>query len=90
MKAKDIHPSLKGDPVNHPKHYADGKIEVIDFLQDKMTRDEFRGFLKGNVLKYIIRADKKSKPKEDMLKAEWYLKKLILNTNDSIIVTKIT
>jgi len=72
------------DPVNNPSHYTDSKFEVIDILQDKMTEDEFRGFLKGNVLKYVMRADKKEKPKEDFRKASWYLNKLIENTKETL------
>ena len=30
-----IKKSAQNDPVNHPSHYTDGKIEVIDFIEDK-------------------------------------------------------
>lgn len=30
------------DPVNRPSYYTDGKIEVIDFIEDKKTRFLFR------------------------------------------------
>lgn len=72
------------DPVNNPSHYTDGNIEVIDFIEDKLNLEEFRGFLKGNVIKYVVRADKKVNPKEDMQKGEWYLKKLIENTTNKV------
>ena len=59
------------DPVSHPSHYTDGKIEVIDFIQDKKL-----DFARGNVVKYICRAGKKggSKAKEieDLKKAMQY------------------
>ena len=59
------------DPVNHPSHYTDGKIEVIDFITDKKL-----GFCLGNAVKYIARAGKKdpSKVIEDLEKAIWYIK----------------
>lgn len=59
------------DPVNHPSHYTDGKIEVIDFITDKKL-----GFCLGNAVKYIARAGKKdpSKTIEDLEKAIWYIK----------------
>ena len=59
------------DPVNHPAHYTDGKIEVIDFINDKKL-----DFCRGNAIKYICRAGKKdpSKEIEDLEKAEFYLK----------------
>lgn len=59
----------KSDSVNHPKYYQ-GKIEVIDFIEDKGL-----GFNLGNCVKYISRAGKKNQDKriEDLKKARWYL-----------------
>lgn len=58
------------DPVNSPSHYTDGKIEVIDFIEDKKLN-----FRTGNAVKYIARAGKKDPNKhiEDLEKAKWYL-----------------
>lgn len=42
------------DPVNKPSHYTDGKIEVIEYIEDKKL-----GFCLGNAIKYISRAGKK-------------------------------
>ena len=58
------------DPVSHPAHYTDGKIEVIDFIEDKGLN-----FHRGNAVKYIARAGKKDPTKEieDLKKARWYL-----------------
>lgn len=64
------------DNVNHPKHYTDGKIECIDYIRDKLTDEEFRGYIKGNILKYITRERLKNKD-EDLQKAKWYLDKLL-------------
>jgi hypothetical protein len=62
------------DEVNHPSHYTDGKIEVIDFIEDKNL-----GFRLGNAVKYISRAGKKDKNKtiQDLEKAKWYLEREI-------------
>lgn len=38
-----------------PKHYVAGKIEAIDAIKEALTQEEFRGFCKGNVIKYIWR-----------------------------------
>lgn len=59
----------KSDAVNHPSYYQ-GKIEVIDFIEDKGL-----GFNLGNCVKYIGRAGKKNPDKllEDLEKASWYL-----------------
>ena len=64
------------DPINSPAHYNKLDIEAIDLIEFSMTRDEFLGYLKGNVLKYIIRYKHKGKAKEDLGKGEWYLKRL--------------
>ena len=66
--------------VNHPSHYTDGKIEVIDYIEDKQL-----GFCLGNAIKYISRAGKKKsgnmtdKEKEinDLRKAVWYVERRI-------------
>lgn len=62
------------DNVNHPSHYTDGKIEVIDFIEDKRLN-----FHRGNAVKYISRAGKKDPAKEieDLEKAVWYLQREI-------------
>lgn len=62
------------DSVNNPSHYTDGKIEVIDYIEDKKL-----GFCLGNAIKYISRAGKKDKDKEaeDINKAIWYLNRYL-------------
>jgi len=56
--------------VNHPSHYNQGEIEVIDAIWDWNWGP---GFCLGNAVKYIARAIHKGKPKEDLEKAQWYL-----------------
>ena len=65
----------KVDNVNHPNHYL-GNVEVIDYIEDKLTTDQFEGYLVGNVIKYISRYQKKNGI-EDLQKGRWYLDKLI-------------
>lgn len=62
------------DIINHPSHYTDGKIEVIDFIEGKQLN-----FHRGNAIKYIARAGKKNKEKEieDLEKAVWYINREI-------------
>ena len=62
------------DNVNHPSHYTDGKIEVIDFIEDKRLN-----YHRGNAVKYICRAGKKDPAKEveDLQKAVWYINREI-------------
>tara|TARA_R110000782_G_scaffold233106_2_gene319286 strand:- start:339 stop:680 length:342 start_codon:yes stop_codon:yes gene_type:complete len=71
--------SKKADSVNTPAHYSlnEQGIECIDAIQASMGADEFKGMLKGNVLKYLWRYNYKGKPEQDLRKAEWYLQRLI-------------
>ena len=70
------------DMINHPQHYTLGKIEVIDFIEDKGLN-----FNLGNVVKYVARAGHKkssgksmdAKALEDLKKAQWYLNREILS-----------
>ena len=64
-------------PISSPAHYADGNgIECIDGIEASMEMEEFKGFLKGNVQKYVWRYAKKNGA-EDLKKAQWYLERLI-------------
>ena len=66
----------KADMVNHPPHYTVGGIEVIDFIKAKLTTEEFRGYLQGNILKYSSRVGFKGDAAEDVGKLIWYANKL--------------
>lgn len=73
----------KKDNIN-PDHYKVGGIETIDILKAKLTPEELAGFLKGNIVKYITRANHKNGA-EDYAKAAWYadaLKKLTENNKN--------
>ena len=63
------------DMVNSPPHYNEGGIECIDAIEASMSQEAFRGYLKGNMLKYLWRYENKG-GKEDLDKANWYLTKL--------------
>ena len=64
------------DLVNHPTHYTSGGVECIDAIRASMTPEEFKGFLKGNAMKYLWRYRLKGKPAQDLEKANWYLSRL--------------
>tara|TARA_B100000795_G_C22470825_1_gene312926 strand:- start:316 stop:567 length:252 start_codon:yes stop_codon:yes gene_type:complete len=64
------------DNVNHPPHYGTGSIECIEYIEDSLTEDEFIGYLRGNITKYLHRWRYKNGI-EDLKKAEWYICKLI-------------
>jgi len=67
------------DEVNSPKHYTSGKQEVIDTIEDaiSLAASVERGFLQGQVLKYMLRMWHKGRPLQDAEKAQWYLTRLI-------------
>jgi len=66
----------KPEAVNNPAHYGTGKIECIEYIKDFLTPEEFIGYLRGNIAKYLHRWRYKN-GLEDLKKAEWYLKYLI-------------
>ena len=63
------------DLVNHPAHYNNGSIECIDAIEAALTPEEFRGYCKGNILKYVWR--ERHKGENSLSKAQWYLNRLI-------------
>jgi len=60
------------DPINHPPHYTYGKIECLDYIEDKGF-----DFCLGNAIKYITRAGHKKDAVEDLKKAVFYINRKI-------------
>lgn len=60
------------EAVDHPDHYNTGSMETIEKIKFALSPEAFMGFLQGNIMKYIDRADHKGKPDEDLAKAAWY------------------
>ncbi len=59
------------DAVN-PDHYKRGGIEAIDFIEAKLSPEEFAGYCRGNMLKYLSRLGHKDEAAQEMRKAIWY------------------
>lgn len=72
------------DNVNHPSHYADKKIEVIDYILDTLTPVGCTDYCLGNVMKYISRWRYKNGI-EDLQKAEVYLQWAIESANKEVV-----
>lgn len=68
---------MMNDVVNRPEHYNQGGIEAIEAIKASMSHEEFKGYLKGNAMKYLWRYKHKGKPSEDLRKAKWYLDRLL-------------
>jgi hypothetical protein len=73
--AKDCAGTHVNTAVVRPTHYTSGSIECIDAIESALTPEEFKGFLKGNVIKYTWRHNRKNGI-EDLDKADWYLARL--------------
>jgi hypothetical protein len=71
----------KEDKVNNPSHYGQGSIECIEYIEDFLTKEEFIGYLRGNIAKYLHRWRYKN-GLEDLKKAQWYQNKLIEVVDD--------
>ena len=64
------------DEVNNPVHYNKGGVECIEGIKAASNSEEFEGYLRGNILKYVWRFRYKDNLK-DLEKAKWYLERLI-------------
>lgn len=55
--AKELKEYLDDDlnPTSNPSYYKLGGIEPFDYMRSKMTSEEFQGYLKCNIIKYVSR-----------------------------------
>lgn len=76
-----VPPVAEHDPVNHPSHYTAGGVECLDAIRAALTgyQDAFRGFLAGQIIKYVWRSPLKN-GLEDLKKARFYLDRMIQET----------
>ena len=65
------------DCVDKPEHYNQGDVECIDAIKSALGQDGFISYLRGNVMKYLWRCEKKNMPVTDLRKARWYIERLI-------------
>lgn len=64
--------------INHPERYGgDTTYECIKVLEAWLSEEQYKGFLRGNALKYLCRVGKKDESVQELNKARWYLDKLI-------------
>jgi len=76
-KWKELVSEFDSDMVNHPPHYGTGEIECIAYIEDFLTEEEWIGYLRGNIAKYLHRWRYKS-GLQDLEKAAWYMDRLQL------------
>jgi hypothetical protein len=75
-KFKEAAEKAANDVINKPLHYHKGGIDVLTFAKMKLSKAEYKGFCRINVLKYVTRYDLKGGI-EDLEKARFYLNELI-------------
>jgi len=64
------------DEVSGPSHYTQGDIECIDAIRAALTPEEFRGYCKGNAIKYVWR-ERSKEGNRSLKKAMWYEAKAV-------------
>ena len=74
---KKIREESLSQEVHNPSHYNTGAVECIDAIEATLSAEEFRGYCRGNTLKYLWRCMYKGKTKQDLEKAKWYLDRLL-------------
>jgi len=65
---------IKMSKIN-PEHYKFGGVECIDAIKSSLSPEQFKGYLKASIIKYLWRYEKKN-GLEDLEKADWFLRKL--------------
>lgn len=66
----------QNDTVQHPAHYTQSGVECIEAIEAALGEEQFKGYLRGNIMKYLWRYPCKN-GSEDLEKAHWYLHNLI-------------
>src|SRR3990167_4596799 len=74
------------DPIGRPKHYIKKGIEAIDVIE-AFVKDNY---LRGAVIKYVLRADFKEDKLKDLKKARWYIDREIAQLEASKLEIHIT
>ena len=66
----------KQDSINHSRHYQTEDFTTIKVIEAMLTPEEFKGYLKGNIIRYREQSSDKEKPNEDLDNAKFYWDKL--------------
>lgn len=66
------------DDAINPAHYqSESGVEAIDAILAALGDEQFKGYLRGNAMKYLFRCERKGSPLENAQKCAWYVKRLI-------------
>ena len=76
LRGTDTYIVVKEDKVQevgkHDKHYLESVVEPIKVMEKLFTKEELKGFIKGNILKYRLRMGHKDDIKKEMDKIRVY------------------
>lgn len=72
---ENLNVQIGSDPVNHPSHYTQGKVECIDAMEQVFGKEAVINFAICNCWKYLWRMDYKGNRNQDIEKAIWYFNK---------------
>ena len=65
---------MMNEMKSEPSYYGSNGLSPLGaFQRGLLSEEEYKGFLKGNIIKYVIRADKKGFPVQDLNKAKDYI-----------------
>lgn len=64
--------SVKEEDNKHDKHYLEAVVEPIKVMEKLFTKEELKGFIKGNILKYRLRMGHKDDIQKEMDKIRVY------------------
>jgi len=71
----DLHQMAQDHQVGG-MHYANKTVQPWEFMESVMTEEQFEGYIRGNVIKYLSRYPEKG-GRLDLEKAKHYLDKLL-------------
>lgn len=83
MEEPPMEKELVSDLIDNQAHYKNQGIEPIVLMRENFSKEEFTGFLQGNVIKYMLRYKDKN-GLEDLKKAKTYLTWLIKELDDGV------
>ena len=69
---------MDNSKINHPPHYTAAPIECIEAIEAALGKEAFIDFCRGQAIKYLWRARLKDTLQENLLKAQWYIHKALL------------
>lgn len=76
LRGTDTYIVVKADKVqevgNHDKHYLESVVEPIKVMEKLFTKEELKGFIKGNILKYRLRMGHKDDIQKELDKIRVY------------------